>query len=168
MKNLVIVSDMNGKFLSASADDDLLLGKHFDVVERFDSRAIGEVKDSSRKHDEFIASGIDVAASTLIKKYSSGVDTAVGLSIGGTILWRAALRGLQVRKLICFSSTRLRFENETPSSDLRLFFGTSDPNRPEVGWATGLGVTINFVKDQHHDFYRNEVGLRLLHEAIKS
>ncbi|MEO8237445.1 MAG: alpha/beta hydrolase [Flavobacterium sp.] len=81
--------------------------QYYDVLELGDIDTIdsGEVN----IHNQFLNGGIDKAVEVLLHQEKEKV-TILGFSIGGTIAWKAALKGLKVSHLIAVSSTRLRFE----------------------------------------------------------
>ncbi|MEL6944601.1 MAG: alpha/beta hydrolase, partial [Bacteroidota bacterium] len=58
----------------------------------------------------------------------------LAFSIGGTIAWKAALKGLKIKSLWAFSATRLRYEVERPNIPIQLFFGQKDEYRPSSNW----------------------------------
>ncbi|ODN42596.1 hypothetical protein [Piscirickettsia litoralis] len=66
-------------------------------------------------HCQFIhKNALEKAAENLVNDRSS-YDLAIGFSIGGTMLWQAALKNSGLcRALICISSTRLRYEKSRP------------------------------------------------------
>ena len=55
-------------------------------------------------------SGIEIAVQTLLNK-EKGEIKILAFSVGGTIAWKAALKGLKVSDLVAVSSNRLRYEN---------------------------------------------------------
>jgi hypothetical protein len=170
MKRLVILSDINGMFFPEERLASLEPLKQFDAIDQLDAGVLARIEsdtDKDIRHQKFIAGGIDVAVETLIAHYPHGIDTALGLSIGGVILWRAVLKGLQVDKLVCFSSTRLRFEKQAPPGDIRLYFGETDRYQPPTEWFETLGQRLNLVSGLGHDFYRASIGLEIFHRELQ-
>jgi hypothetical protein len=82
----------------------------------------------------------------------TGVQFALGLSVGGVILWRASQKGLSIGNLLCFSSARLRFEKHVPNCiSTNLYFGETDTYRPGAKWFQDLGLPLNLVPGAGHD-----------------
>lgn len=103
-------------------------------------------------HNQFLNGGIDKAVENLLKLEKE--KTAVlGFSIGGTIAWKAALKGLKVSHLIAVSSTRLRHETQFPNCEIKLFFGENDPNKPKPEWFSDLKIPYQILKNQNHQLY---------------
>jgi hypothetical protein len=171
LKRLVILSDINGLFLPeqvASTSSQPL--KQFAAADKLNSLVLAGIEEDGNqdsKHQAFIAGGIDAAAEKLVARYPTGVQFALGLSIGGVILWRAALRGLPIDNLLCFSSTRLRFETNAPSCSLRLYFGENDNYRPDAKWFQDLGLQLTLVPAAGHEFYRTTTGLEIFHRELE-
>ena len=77
----------------------------------------------------------------------------MGFSIGGTIAWKASLKGLNVYQLITVSSTRLRFETEIPNCQIKLYFGGKDLNMPDLEWFMDLKISNQFFENEDHQLY---------------
>ena len=147
---VLVLSDLHGWM-------DLDLG-FSDGVIRLDSRTLAEIKGGEHVHRDFLNGGIDRAVGHLV---DYEVDTLIGLSIGGTIAWKAVLEGMKCRSLLCLSATRLRYETQKPACEIKLFYGSEEPFRPKNDWFTGLGLSFKEVQNMDHEFYKN-------HEIIKS
>lgn len=83
----------------------------------------------------------------------SNKDTlAIGYSAGGTALWQAVQQGMQLARLICVSSTRLRDEGsiDTPH---HVIFGQDDPGRPGQDWLDHVPQSYDLIPDVGHAFY---------------
>ncbi|RZJ52765.1 MAG: alpha/beta hydrolase [Flavobacterium sp.] len=106
-------------------------------------------------HNLFINGGIDNAVDTLLFQEKEKVSV-LGFSVGGTIAWKAALKGLKTDRLIAVSSTRLRFETEVPDCKIKLYFGENDFNAPNLKWFSALKISYEFLKDQHHQMYSEQ------------
>ena len=86
---------------------------------------------------------------------------------GGVILWKAALRGLQMEKLIAISSTRLRKETEKPNRPFSLFFGENDVFQPNKEWFNQMGIKGHFITEGDHEIYKNySTVLEILTQSI--
>ena len=172
MKRFVILSDINGEFLvePPALERTPALTAHFDKTDKLSSLELAGIqneRDKDKRHQYLVAGGIDIAASKLVSAYASGITVAVGLSIGGVVLWRAIEKGLKVGSLLCFSSTRLRFETKAASCKTDLFFGEQDDYRPEPSWYVKLGLQENLVKGQGHEFYRLPIALKIFHTHLQ-
>ena len=76
-------------------------------------------------HKAFVEGGIDTAVNHLLKKVEE--DTHVlAFSTGGTIAWKAALKGMPAKSLTLVSATRIRMESEKPNCDIDLLYGGND------------------------------------------
>lgn len=124
-----------------------------------------EVKSEKQRHAKFISGGIDKAVQKLVQKEPRPV-AVLAFSIGGTIAWKAILSGLSVKYLFALSATRLRFETQTPSAKIQLFYGARDEFKPKEEWFTQLGLSCNFYEDQTHEFYKEEASAVRICELI--
>lgn len=104
-------------------------------------------------HKQFLNGGIDKAVETLLKLETDKV-IVLGFSIGGTIAWKASLKGLKTTRLFAVSSTRLRYETEAPNCEIKLYFGKNDPNKPIDKWFIDLKITNTILRRQNHNFYK--------------
>jgi len=112
-------------------------------------------------HNEFLNGGIDKAVDNLLE-LEKGKVAVLGFSIGGMIAWKAALKGLKVSHFIAVSSTRLRFETETPNCKLKLYFGNKDLNAPYLQWFIDLKVSNHFFENQDHQLYLERKNVALI------
>lgn len=132
-----------------------------------DAPALGGIDPNTNNeqeiHAQFLSFGIDKAVDKLLSLQLSG-HLFIGCSIGGLLLWRAALQGMFVSKLVTISATRLRFETCRPSCDLRLYFGRTDDNKPDQTWASAVKVTDLLFKQGGHDIYKDTNNV---HQIIK-
>ena len=106
-------------------------------------------------HKQFLNGGIDKAVETLLKLETDKV-TVLGFSIGGTIAWKASLKGLKTTHLFSGSSTRLRYETEAPNCKIKLYFGDQDSNKPNSNWFLDLKVPVEIFQNQNHQLYFEE------------
>ncbi len=110
----------------------------------------------SIKHRQFLDFGIHRAVEAL-KKYADPSAIFIGCSIGGLILWKAALQGLNFQKFIAIASTRLRFETDHPQGEFKLYFGTLDPNNPDTSWFSLLNDhNYQFLDGDHYIYTQPE------------
>lgn len=138
---LLILSDMWGLVRCAWIKHYVELLSPAFSIQLYDSCVLGNVAaagtDEAVLHAAFIHGGIDAAADTLLKLESGKVDV-LAFSVGGTIAWEAALKGMHIGHLYAVSSTRLRLQAAKPHCTIRLYFGTDDPNRPQAFWLDKL------------------------------
>lgn len=106
-------------------------------------------------HNQFLNGGIEKAVINLLNSEKDNV-TILGFSIGGTIAWKTSLRGLKVTELVAVSSTRLRFETETPACKIKLYFGDKDLNAPDDNWFLDLKISNQIIGNQDHLLYQEK------------
>lgn len=115
-------------------------------------------------HQQFVEGGIDVAVNKLLKEMPSN-KIYIGCSIGGVILWKAALQGFQMYKLITISSTRLRFETEKPDCLHKMIFGRQDKYLPTQDWIDSMGVGETLFVNGGHEIYKDK---KMITELLSS
>ena len=153
---LIILSDLWGKeksnWVSAYVE---LLHDNFEI-QFYDCCELGEISKAvfteENLHKQFVNGGIEIAVENLVNK-EKGEIKILAFSVGGTIAWKAALKGLDISFLIAVSSTRLRYETEVPSCEIKLFFGENDINRPSSGWFEKHRLLPEIYIDKKHDMY---------------
>ena len=119
-------------------------------------------------HQLFVNGGIDVAVERLLELEMKPVYI-IGFSVGGTIAWKYSLRRKDILSLYCLSSTRLRKETEKPRTLINLSYGELDAYKPELLWAENLGLEMNIIGKQDHEFYsRKEFSTEFNKKLIKS
>ncbi|WP_348799778.1 alpha/beta hydrolase [Flavobacterium adhaerens] len=125
-------------------------------IQYYDVLKLGEIRtvdfDEKDIHSQFLENGIDKAVQNLLNHEKEKVFI-LGFSIGGTIAWKASLQGLKVLQLFAVSSTRLRYETQTPNCKLKLYFGEDDSNRPNTQWFLDLNVSNVILPNQNHQLY---------------
>jgi pimeloyl-ACP methyl ester carboxylesterase len=156
---LIILSDLWGKEKSdwVSAYVELLRDKF--EIQYYDCCELGAIDKTNyteeNLHSQFVNGGIEKAVDNLLKKEKNEIDV-LAFSIGGTIAWKAALKGLNVRSLFVVSSTRLRYENEIPNGAIKLYYGENDSNIPSNNWFAKHSIDFEIIKNKEHDFYAEE------------
>ena len=125
-------------------------------IEFYDCCELGNIDktyyNEKNLHSQFVNGGIEKAVENLLKIEKGQIDV-LAFSIGGTIVWKAALKGLNVRKLFAVSSTRLRYENEIPNGVIKLYYGGNDNNKPNEDWLKKGSVDFAILKNRDHSFY---------------
>ncbi|PRX57776.1 hypothetical protein [Flagellimonas meridianipacifica] len=175
-EKLVVISDMwgvkKGMWITSYFG---YLQQYFDIV-FYDAQQLGNldvtVSTEENIHNAFVQGGIDTAVAHLLKKESQP-SHYLAFSTGGTIAWKAALRGLPMKSLTAVSPTRIRFEEEKPNIPTRLMFGECDEFKPGLKWANHLGANLEIVSGFGHDLYSDEkiisdISLGLLQKATSS
>ncbi|PVX46333.1 hypothetical protein C8C85_2178 [Flavobacterium sp. 103] len=153
---LIILSDLWGKEKSdwVSAYVELLKNKF--EIQYYDCCELGEIDKTNYSeeslHRQFINGGIEKGVENLLKTEKNQVDI-LAFSIGGTIAWKATLKGLNVRSLFAVSSTRLRYENEILNGVIKLYYGENDINKPKHNWLEKHSIDFEIIKNKEHDFY---------------
>lgn len=160
MKNrLIILSDLWGiedtSWVSLYLD---MLSNDFKIT-FYSSCELAEMskKDLSEveRHSFFLNGGVEKAVKNLIE-LENGQLTVLAFSIGGTIAWKACLKGLDVKKLYAISSTRLRYETEKPKAEAILYFGEEDNYKPNDNWLKNMKVSHNIIPQKTHEMYKEE------------
>jgi hypothetical protein len=135
-----------------------LLESKFDI-QYYDLQKLGEIEasdfDEKNIHNQFLKTGIDKGVQNLLNLEKEKV-TVLGFSIGGTIAWKASIKGLNISQLIAVSSTRLRFETDIPNCKIKLYFGGKDLNLPDLQWFFDLQISNQFFENQDHQLYLEE------------
>ncbi len=72
------------------------------------------------------------------------------------------MKNLEVSNLFAVSSTRLRYETESPNCELKLYFGEKDPNKPDSQWYLDLNLEYEIIKDSNHQLYLRENNVSLI------
>jgi hypothetical protein len=152
---LVILSDLFGgknpewiKHYTEILESDFNI-QYYDILQL---AGISPDNDEANIHSQFINGGIDNVIKALLT-YEKKEITILGFSIGGTIAWKASLKGLNVSQLIAVSSTRLRFETKTPNSKIKLYFGEKDLKKPDPKWFSDLKIAGEIFKNESHQLY---------------
>jgi hypothetical protein len=158
-RRLLILSDLfggeNPEWIKYYTE---LLESKFDI-QFYDVLKLGEIETSDfnekKIHNQFLQGGIDKAVENLLYLEKEKV-TVLGFSIGGTIAWKASIKGLNISQLIAVSSTRLRFETDIPNCKIKLYFGGKDLNLPDLQWFFDLQISNQFFENQDHQLYLEE------------
>ena len=157
MEELVILSDLWG-FTSSDGyiPYQQILTPRYKIT-FLDSCVLGQVEcssdDEKQIHAQFVSFGIDKAASQLLTHISKP-KIYIGCSVGGTILWRAALKGLPIHRLITISASRIRLEKTKPSCPLRMYYGKKDKYIPNNVWFDQMAIYDPVFLEGSHDIYK--------------
>ncbi|MBK8112131.1 MAG: hypothetical protein IPK46_18315 [Saprospiraceae bacterium] len=128
-------------------------------IKAYDSVSLSGIEsqglDSTKLHQQMVSHGIDHAVQKLLQ-LETEPKNYIGCSVGGLIIWKAALKGLPINNLIAFSSTRLRYEKDSPPCPYRLYFASNDDYRPDESWMQKIGIENCSLVTGGHAFYRDE------------
>ncbi len=135
-----------------------ILETEFDI-QYYDSCELGKVNkkiyEESNIHSQFLERGISIATDRLLELEKEKINI-LAFSIGGTIAWKAALKGLSIDKFYAISSTRLRYETTKPKGYVKLFFGEYDTFKPTTNWLEQLRVDYEISIEKNHQMYTDE------------
>lgn len=153
---LVILSDMWGLDHSAWMDRYLRALDPAFRIQLYDVRVLGNVatgnSDEAVLHAAFVHGGIDAAASKLLELEPEQVDI-LAFSVGGTIAWKAGMKGMSIGHLYAVSSTRLRLQTAKPHCTIQLFHGADDPYQAPGSWYAKLKLDPPQMESGGHTFY---------------
>ncbi|MEN0049065.1 MAG: alpha/beta hydrolase [Bacteroidota bacterium] len=110
------------------------------------------VYEQEQLHQQFVHGGIEQAVENLLDLEQEKV-CILAFSVGGTIAWKAALKGLPIQQLWAISATRLRYETERPDIPIHLIYGAKDDYRPSLDWFDKMKVDYEIVAAQGHNLY---------------
>ncbi|MEN2489252.1 alpha/beta hydrolase [Flavobacterium sp. B11] len=138
-----------------------ILELKFDV-QYYDVLKLAQIDSSSDEiHNQFLNGGIEKAVNNLLDLERENASV-LGFSIGGTIAWKACLRGLKVSELVAVSSTRLRYEEEKPNCSIKLYYGDKDKNVPNSSWFLDLKIPNEILESQNHQLYMEKENASLI------
>lgn len=155
---LIVLSDLWGSDnVEWLKEYQLLLNSIFEIT-FYDCCKLGEVDrsnvDESAIHAQFVQNGIDLAVENLLLLETEEINV-LAFSIGGTIAWKAGLKGLHINKLFAISSTRLRYEMEKPDAFVKLYYGSQDSHKPSHEWLERMDVDFRIIQAQGHQLYED-------------
>lgn len=168
-RKLWILSDIDTKINEKWIKNYInLLNTDFDVS-YFNIRDLAGISldkaDIDAVHQDFIKFGIDEALSSLLSQ-NTNPNVLLGFSLGGTIVWKYALK-TNIPYLFAISSTRLRYENQVPDSEVYLEFGELDAYKPTSEWFENKVLNFNIRANSGHEFYKEIDYIKELSKKIK-
>jgi len=175
-EKLVVLSDMwgtkKGLWIASYFG---YLQQYYDI-EFYDCQQLGgidlPISTEENIHQAFLNGGIESAVTNLLKKETKPAHY-LAFSVGGTIAYKAALKGLPMKSLTAISATRVRFEEQKPDTDLSLIYGECDKSKPGLKWAKSVGANLRIVPNFGHTLYSDEkiiseISLELLENITKN
>ena len=106
-------------------------------------------------HQAFVNGGIDTAVAHLMRKEKTA-SHYLAFSTGGTIAWKANLKGLPMKSLYTVSATRIREEKAKPDCPMTLVFGGNDSYMPKKEWRQKVGADFEIIQNFGHELYSDE------------
>jgi len=169
-KRLLILSDLCGYLKDDWVDCYFnSLESDFDIT-YYDCCALGGVDTTNYEkeelHEQFINHGINTAVRKIIALEPDEIDV-LAFSIGGTIAWKAALKGLKINKMFAVSATRLRYELNKPVCEINLIYGEQDSFKPSKEWFENMNLGCNIIKGFGHEIYCDDKNTSSLCAEIK-
>ncbi len=153
---LILLSDLWGVEKSKWIHSYIEVLSPFFEIKIYDCCCLGEINNLDKKeyviHEEFINTGITIASEKLVKLETKKVSI-LAFSIGGTIAWKAASKGLWIDKLYAVSSTRLRYEIKRPNCNIILHYGDKDQYRPDTNWFEMFAIEEKIWQNKNHQMY---------------
>ena len=162
-ERLVIISDMWGAKKGLWVTSYLgYLQQYFNIT-YYDSQQLANIdltiNSEKNLHAAFIDGGIDTAVAHLLKKEKEPCHY-LAFSTGGTIAWKANLKGLPMKSMYSVSATRIRLENKKPNIPTTLVYGDKDANRPSDDWFKKLSLDKELISEFGHELYSDEKVIR--------
>jgi len=157
---LYIISDIWGdenlKWLNLYS---VLLGIKYELnfINSLELAEISRINSSNQDiHRQFEGGGIEEAVNNLSRLIKERVHI-LAFSVGGTIAWKFALEYNLVERLICVSSTRLRYEKSNPRCDLKLIYGDQDEFMPKEEWFENQNIIPQVLPNLNHECYKEKL-----------
>ncbi len=158
-ERLVIVSDMWGAKKGLWITSYLgYLQQYFDITfyDCLQLAGMETLYDSDQEIcRKFREGGIETAVRQLLKKEDKP-SYYLTFCMGGTIAWKAALRGLPVKSLYAGSPGMLHLEKKKPNIPISLLYGGRDANAPSSAWAEQIGTKIEVIPNFGCQLYTDE------------
>ncbi len=158
-ERLVVLSDMWGVKKGLWITSYLgYLQQYYDIV-FYDVQQLAHidltVNCEENLHRAFVDGGIDTAVAHLMRKEKEA-SHYLAFSTGGTIAWKANLRGLPMKSLYTVSATRIREEKAKPDCPMTLVFGGNDDYMPNKEWIQKVGAEFEVIPNFGHELYTDE------------
>ncbi|MEH0158505.1 hypothetical protein V6R21_30915 [Limibacter armeniacum] len=169
MQRLIILSDLWGKEKAEWTQlYTSVLDNTFDI-QYYDCCELGNVNKAdyteASLHQQFVNGGVEKAVQSLLAK-ETGPTYVLAFSIGGTIAWKAALLGLNILSLFAVSATRLRYEKDSPPTNINLYYGDEDPYKPEQAWSNQFQLAFELISFHNHSLYKDPAFAKKLSNTI--
>ena len=173
---LVILSDMWGSRKGLWITSYLgYLQQYFNIV-YYDSQELAGLERVVKTREDLcralVEGGYDTAVTQLLAKEKTP-SHYLTFCAGGTVAWRAALKGLPMKSLYAISPLWLEREEERPDCPVKLLFGELHKERPTREWAEQLEVPMKVEPLFGRELYSDEkiirkVSLDLLEDLVRA
>lgn len=174
-ERLVVLSDMWGSRKGLWITSYLgYLQQYFNIV-YYDSQQLADldivVHTKENICNAFFNGGQETAVAHILKKETEP-SHYLTFCAGGTIAWKAAMKGLPVKSLYAVSPVNLHLETERPDCPVNLLYGQYQEDRPSEDWADQLDVDMAVTPGFGNTLYSDEkiiqkVCLDLLDKVLK-
>lgn len=162
---LVILSDLWGEKRWSWLNNYLVLLTPYFDIQIYDICQLAGINTypyiQNTLHQQFLAGGIDRAVQQLLLKEKTTVSI-LAFSMGGTIAWKAVLKGLPVKVLYAISATRLRYEEKNISCGVHLYYGENDTYQPSKTWKEKMKLPITIYPLASHELYMEDKWIPLI------
>lgn len=158
-ERLVVLSDMWGSRQGLWITSYLgYLQQYFEIV-YYDSQELAgldlPVKTRENLCEALAEGGYETAVSHLLSKEKTP-SHYLTFCAGGSIAWRAALKGLPIKSLYAISPLWLDQETRRPECPVTLMYGERHLERPDRIWSETLGVPTFVEPNFGRDLYTDE------------
>ncbi len=168
-ERLVILSDMWGSKKGLWITSYLgYLQQYFDIV-FYDCQQLANISLTLDTEDnickEFVNGGMETAVAHLLIKESEP-SHYLAFCAGGSIAWKAAIKGLPMKSLYAVSAMGLHTEREKPNCPVTMLYGEYDGLVPAKEWFSSLGVSVEVVPNFGQGLYTDEKIIKKACQAL--
>ncbi|WP_411030178.1 hypothetical protein [Spongiimicrobium sp. 3-5] len=158
-ERLVVLSDMWGVKKGLWITSYLgYLQQHYDIV-FYDCQQLAHidlaVNSTENLREAFLNGGMDTAVAHLLIK-ETGPSHYLAFCGGGTIVWKAALKGLPIKSLFAISPANLYSEQDKPDCPVKILCGENQEDRPSLEWSKELKVPMEIMPNYGRELYSDE------------
>ncbi len=158
-ERLVILSDMWGIKRGMWITSYLGYLQQYYQIEFYDIMQLANIDymhySEEELYQEFVNGGVNTAVAHLLKKETKP-SHYLAFCAGGTVAWKAALKGLPMKSLYAVSPGELHSEVEAPLVHTTLLYGGNYSKIPSDNWVNQTGVEIEVVPNFGSTLYSDE------------
>jgi hypothetical protein len=155
---LIILSDLWGRKKAQWTNLYIQELQEIFDIKYYDCSELAEIDTSiyteDKIHAQFVNGGIELASQNLVLLEPKKVFI-LAFSVGGTIGWKAGVKGLKFHFFHAVSANRLRHQATRLSENIHLYFGAEDPYKPTQKWFDKIKPNYTIIKNQGHTIYIN-------------
>jgi hypothetical protein len=118
-------------------------------------------------HREFVNGGLDTAVAHLLRKETEP-SHYLAFCTGGTIAWKASLKGLPMLSLYTVSSHGVEVDSRMPNCPVSMVYGEHDQVRPSKEWFSALNVPVEVIPNFGRELYTDEKIIKKVCQALLS